>query len=332
MMNANKNSGVNEMVELPVSETGLIIASSNLATRVKRGPKSFGNWKCPCCQQIFETRRLLIEHKRQSVACHEFCIAEGHKRTNAALRGRKRPGRKLSDEAKRKLSEAAKNRASYWFYSSKNPILYKCKDGTDIKLDSKWELEVVKRLDELNIEWFRPKITFEYKTITGETHSYRPDFFVPQFRCFLEIKSPWIEEKQNKNGKIDYIKNNYPFIVWLESLESCKTFVLQDMKYDGFFPLKEEENQAYIDEIKKKLEEKKLKKQKTKKEYKCEKFLSLKEERWQMIENSNIDFSKFGWVKEASKLFGVNASKAGLYIKKHYPEFYKTCFVRQKIH
>lgn len=329
MKEINFYSGVNEMVELPVSETGLI-ASSNLATRAKRGPKPFGNWKCACCQQIFETRRLFESHKKQFPVCHDFCVAEGRKRTAEANRNKKHPGRKLSDSTKQKLSEAAKNRASYWFYSNKNPILYKCKDGTEIKLDSKWELEVVKRLDELNIEWFRPKITFEYKTIKGEVRSYRPDFFVPQFRCFLEIKSPWIEEKQNKNGKIDYIKNHYPFIVWLESLESCKTFVLQDMEYDGFFPLKEEENQVYIDEIKKKLKEKKFEKQnKPRKLYESKQLLSLEKKRWKIIEESNIDFSKFGWVGKISKLFGISGNRAGLYIKTHYPDFYKSCFKRK---
>lgn len=40
MEEINFYSGVNEMVELPVSETGLI-ASSNLAARAKHGKKRF---------------------------------------------------------------------------------------------------------------------------------------------------------------------------------------------------------------------------------------------------------------------------------------------------
>ena len=48
-----------------------------------------------------------------------------------------------------------------------------------------------------------------------------------------------------------------------------------------------------------------------------------------MIQQSNIDFSKFGWVKEVSKLFGISENKAGTYIAKNFPEFYKSCYKRK---
>lgn len=60
-----------------------------------------------------------------------------------------------------------------------------------------------------------------------------------------------------------------------------------------------------------------------------EKIDILEMERWKQIEESNIDFSKFGWVKELSELWGIASNKAGKYVKKHYPDFYKEkCFVR----
>ena len=55
---------------------------------------------------------------------------------------------------------------------------------------------------------------------------------------------------------------------------------------------------------------------------------SLKIKRWNIITMSNIDFSKFGWVKELSILFGISSNKAGNYVKNNYPYFYKTCFQR----
>ena len=58
---------------------------------------------------------------------------------------------------------------------------------------------------------------------------------------------------------------------------------------------------------------------------------SLEDERWSIIQNSNIDFSKFGWVKEISVLFGIAENKAGKYIKRHFPDFYKTCYRRKSI-
>ena len=55
----------------------------------------------------------------------------------------------------------------------------------------------------------------------------------------------------------------------------------------------------------------------------------LEKERWEIIQQSNIDFQKFGWVIEISKLFGISTNRGGKYIRKHFPEFYKTCYVRK---
>ena len=328
----NKNySGVNELVELPDSESGFNGGSSPSA-RAKPGIKGYGNWECCCCKKVFETRKLLLDHKRSSIKCHQFSLEEGRKKTNAALKGRKYPGRKLTDEHKQKIKEAAKNRASYWFYSNKNPILYKRKqDGKEIKLDSKWELEVVKRLDELNIKWFRPKIKFNYLTSNGETHLYNPDFFIPEYRCFLEIKSPWVEQLQNVNGKIDYIKNHYPFIIWLESLDECKTFILQDKCYNSI-PLEEEENEELILKIKNDLKEKsKLQEKKIKQ--RSEASLELENYRREILNkaivNGDIDFSKYGWVNEVAKLFGISPNKINIYIKKRLPDLYDKFYHRK---
>lgn len=57
---------------------------------------------------------------------------------------------------------------------------------------------------------------------------------------------------------------------------------------------------------------------------------SLEKARWQIIENSNIDFSKFGWVGELAKLFDIAPNRAGHYVKIHYPDFYKNCFIRNR--
>lgn len=55
------------------------------------------------------------------------------------------------------------------------------------------------------------------------------------------------------------------------------------------------------------------------------------QERWKQIVKSDIDFSKFGWVKELSELWHIASNKAGKYVKEHYPDFYKEkCFKRVK--
>jgi very-short-patch-repair endonuclease len=47
------------------------------------------------------------------------------------------------------------------------------------------------------------------------------------------------------------------------------------------------------------------------------------------IEQSNIDFSKFGWVKDVSKLIGISENKGGWWMKKNMEKFYEeNCFKR----
>jgi len=47
------------------------------------------------------------------------------------------------------------------------------------------------------------------------------------------------------------------------------------------------------------------------------------------ILKSNIDFSKFGWVKEASLLLDLRTQKVSGWMKRYMPDFYKyKCFVR----
>lgn len=47
------------------------------------------------------------------------------------------------------------------------------------------------------------------------------------------------------------------------------------------------------------------------------------------IMNSNIDFSKLGWVNEVSKLTGLRTQRIGYWMKKYMPEFYEEkCFKR----
>lgn len=58
-----------------------------------------------------------------------------------------------------------------------------------------------------------------------------------------------------------------------------------------------------------------------------DKIESLKSDRWEIIQHSNIDFSKYGWIKKISKLFGISENKAGDYIKRNYKDFYENiCF------
>ena len=227
-------------------------------------------------------------------------------------------------ETKLKHSESAKNN-NFWKYRAKNPIFYESKNNGTLKLDSEWELIVAKRLDELNLNWYRPRIRIQYIDNQGYEKGYFPDFYVEDYKCFVEVKAPYIAKRQNKNGKIDYLKSHYNFIFWIEDEELCNTFELHNMNYPYEV---EKEIDDLIEDYKRKAEEKKNKKIKNKIR-KSNMDKKLEKERWKIIQNSNIDFQKFGWVIEISKLFGISTNRGGKYIRKHFPEFYKTCYVRK---
>lgn len=53
-------------------------------------------------------------------------------------------------------------------------------------------------------------------------------------------------------------------------------------------------------------------------------------EKIHIIENSNIDFSKFGWVSKVSQITGLLPQKVNVFMKKYMPDFYKNCFIRKK--
>ena len=65
---------------------------------------------------------------------------------------------------------------------------------------------------------------------------------------------------------------------------------------------------------------------KKKKIVKAKKEELLEAKRWKQIEESNIDFSKFGWGTELSKLFKISPQKTLEYVKKHYKDFYNSCY------
>lgn len=53
----------------------------------------------------------------------------------------------------------------------------------------------------------------------------------------------------------------------------------------------------------------------------------LKEERWKIILNSNIDFTKKGWISKIGPLFNIkHYNRAAAYIRSNYPNFYKNCY------
>lgn len=82
-------------------------------------------------------------------------------------------------------------------------------DINGIKVQGTWERDIAIKFNELNIEWIKPKTNnsiWIYEK-DGKQHSYSPDFYLPEFDIYIEIKGYWWGDDKNK---MDIIIKTYP--------------------------------------------------------------------------------------------------------------------------
>lgn len=92
-----------------------------------------------------------------------------------------------------------------------------------VMLDSSWELELAKRLDELEIKWIRPE-PIKWVDTEGVTHNYFGDFYLTGHDLYLDPKNPQALRVQKE--KLDCILTQHKNVVIIDSLEKCKNFTL----------------------------------------------------------------------------------------------------------
>jgi len=207
---------------------------------------------CRFCEKICKNNNSLRNHER---LCHKNpdrqiivsnFIEFNKKRKEQNIKGTNHfvkskqlglPIPLMSDETKKKISEALKNRVwteeqrkqhsevmkiavkkhpdSY----TKNNVVGRVKniDYNGVKLKGKWELIVAKWLDDNQIKWEHETKSFEYEW--NGIRNYYPDFYLPDFDFFIEVKgyvtdrdlSKWkniTNLKVFKLNEINKIKNN----------------------------------------------------------------------------------------------------------------------------
>lgn len=145
-------------------------------------------------------------------------ISEAHKRGaySNADHGKAFRGKKHSDETKEKIRNSALN--------SKHRRLKKgVADYNGILLDSSWEVELAKRLDELNIRWSRPN-PIPWVDNDGITHNYFPDFYLEDYNLYLDPKNPQAVRSQKE--KLECLFKQYNNIVILYTLKQCKEYCI----------------------------------------------------------------------------------------------------------
>lgn len=131
-----------------------------------------------------------------------------------------RSGWVMSDEQKQlRREKALKSDHRRLVRSIRNYIK---KDGTIVKLDSRWEEVLAKRLDELNIKWVRP-LPIKWVDKKGIYHNYFPDFYIPDRNLYLDPKNPFAVVSQKE--KLDCLSEQIPNLKILYTIEECRNFI-----------------------------------------------------------------------------------------------------------
>jgi len=154
---------------------------------------------------------------------------------------------------------------------------------------------------------------------------YRFDFCFPDLLIDIEIDGSThnLEKVKQIDQERDLIATKYGWKI---------------LRIDASLLYHKENHQIIINEVKKILNENSLSKiiltnKKHKQSLKRGEAVKLKhdiknENTKILIINSNIDFSKFGWVSKVAKLIGITPQKTSQWMKRHLPELYKTAYKR----
>ena len=107
------------------------------------------------------------------------------------------------------------------FWSKKSD--YVTVDGETVSMDSTWEVACAKRLDELGIRWIRnPSIKLKYTTRGRRARNYIPDFYLPDYDVYIEVKGYWTDAARHK---MKDVQQRHPVkIIILESLNAIECF------------------------------------------------------------------------------------------------------------
>ena len=77
---------------------------------------------------------------------------------------------------------------------------------------SNWEIAIATFLDESNIIWEQPKDRLKwFDTTLNKNRTYLPDFYIPKFNLFLDVKNPF--KQQQDQDKLSQLKNLFNLFV-----------------------------------------------------------------------------------------------------------------------
>lgn len=139
-------------------------------------------------------------------------VAQQAAKSSKSLSGK--PGRKHTEEEKKKLSENAK-KSGLGGFAWRRGVKYK-----EFTLGSSYEVEVAKSLDLNHIKWSIPQKMQYY--VEGVLHHYTADFYLDDFDIYLDPKNDFLIDNVNPNlGYKDVDK-----IKWVQEQNNVRIIIL----------------------------------------------------------------------------------------------------------
>jgi hypothetical protein len=122
------------------------------------------------------------QHTKAKRERYVVCVSdETRKKISNIWKNKKLPN-EMKQKIKHTIQNKIKNNNWHLSFSKKRIIEYK-----GIKFHGTWEYLFALYLDNHNIEWERPTQTFDY-FFENENHKYLPDFYLPKYDLYIEIK------------------------------------------------------------------------------------------------------------------------------------------------
>jgi len=175
--------------------------------------------KCKFCQKECKSENSLRNHERccpsnpnrvykngmlGKKGTNQFIYAVKHGLEKPVNGNKGKPGtfknKKHTEESKRKISEKLsvnnKGGRAKWY------------DVAGQKVQGTWERDIALKLEDLGISWIKLKTnkdTLKY-VMHGKERSYTPDFYLPEFDMFFEIKGFWWG---NDREKMEIVVNTH---------------------------------------------------------------------------------------------------------------------------
>lgn len=131
---------------------------------------------------------------------------------------------------------AGKKKKSKLWKSIKKVDYVRSSDGMKIQMDSSWEVKCAEKLDELGLRWERTEdLKLQYIDKKARTRNYIPDFYLPDFDIYIEVKGYWTTPARWKMRSV--MDRNPGKIRLLQSLDEIADLSLPILATTSSVPL-----------------------------------------------------------------------------------------------